>query len=327
MKLCSLIFTLVVSIYGMEYSRHHRHHGLFKNPKAFVSSLNKIDKDTINGMIATVQGLIDDGEAERARYTGVRDSAQDDYDTQEAARMAAEAAEQLAAQTLQTGVDDLALKTQDRDDANTVQLASAEVLLLAEVDAAAALDEKNIQSARIDSEAETLNQVKGLIAEISSDAGKALAEMNKGRKLLAVDYKALASADPSSIDEVIDLIDELLAAGETERATYVDAWAEADQALTDAQVDHAAKYSTWETMLGRFDRQVLDNAAFQSDLDTKVDELTAATSLSNAAKVELDSQNTHLDAEGARLDDERATCEQVIELLEELLGEEAVEEA
>lgn len=324
MKLCSLIFTLVVSIYGMEYSRHHRHHGLFKNPKAFVSSLNKIDKDTINGMITTVQGLIDDGEAERARYTGVRDSAQDDYDTKEAARVAAEAAEQLAIQTLQTGVDDLALKTQDRDDANIVQLASAEVLLNATVDEAAASDEKLIQSARIDSEAETLNQVKGLIAEIS---GKALAEMNKARKLLAVDYKALASADPSSLDDVIDLIKQLLTAGENERATYVDAWAAAAQALNDARVDHAAKYSTWETMLGRFDRQVLDNAAFQSDLDTKVAELTAATSVSNAAKVELDSQNGHLEAEGARLDDERATCEQVIDLLEELLGEEPVDEA
>lgn len=310
----------------MEYSRHHHHHGLFKNPKAFVSSLNKIDKDTINGMIETVQGLIDDGEAERARYTEIRDGAQEDYDAKETARKDAEAAQQLATQTLQTGVDDLALKTQDRDDANTVQLASAEVLLLAKVDEAAALNEKDIQSARIDSEAETLNQVRDLIATISAEAGKALAEMHKGRKLLAV-ANALASADPSSIDEVIDLINELLEAGETERATYVDAWAEANQAMNDAQLDHDAKYANWETMLGRYDRQVLDNAGFQADLDTKDAELTAATTLSNAAKEELDRQNAHLDAEGARLDDEKATCEQVIELLEELLGDESVDEA
>lgn len=306
----------------MEYSRHHHHHGLFKNPKAFVS-LNKIDKDTINGMIATVQGLIDDGEAERARYTEIRDTAQEDYDAKETARKDAEAAQQLASQTLQTGVDDLALKAQDRDNANAVQLASAEVLQNATVDEAVALNEKDIQSARIDREAETLNEVRDLIAEISAEAGKALL----GRKLLAVDYKALASADPSSIDEVIDLIDQLLEAGETERATYVDAWADANQAMNDAQADHDTKYAHWETMLGRFDRQELDNAGFQADLDTKNAELTAATTLSNDAKDELDRQNAHLDTEGTRLDDEKETCEQVIELLQELLGDEPVDEA
>lgn len=326
MKLCSLIFTLVVTIYGVEHSRHHHHHhGIFKDPKAFVSSLNKIDEDTINSMISTVKQLIADGETERAGIQAARDNAFADYTTKEDSRLAAAAAHGAAVALLDSGEADLAEKITDRDAADVTQKASKEVLNNATVDEAAALAEKDLQGARIDREAATLNEVRQLIADISAEAGKALAEINKGRNLLAVDYKALASADPTSIDEVIDLIDELLSAGETERATYVDAWAAANQALVTAQADFDADYNDFEIHVGKVDRQIIENAKFSADVDTKLKEVNTATAIRNSAFDELGRQDQHLADETIRLDSEKTTCEEIIDLLEDLLGKEPEE--
>jgi len=327
MKLCSLIFTLVVTIYGVEHSRHHHHHhGIFKDPKAFVSSLNKIDEDSINKMITTVKKVIEDGETERAGIQAVRDDALADYTTKEDARLAAAAAHGAAVALLDSGEADLAEKITDRDAADVTQKASKEVLNNATVDEAAALAEKDLQGARIDREAATLNEVRQLIADISAEAGKALAEINKGRNLLAVDYKALASADPTSIDEVIDLIDELLSAGETERATYVDAWAAANQALVNAQAVFDADYKDYEIHVGKVDRQIIENGKLSADVDTKLKEVNTASTIRNSAFDELARQDQHLADETIRLDSEKATCEEIIELLEDLLGKEPEEE-
>lgn len=326
MKLCSFIFTLVVTIYGVEYSRHHHHHGIFKDPKAFVSSLNKIDQDTINSMISTVNKLIDDGEAERATIQAHRDAAEDDYNTKEQARLDAAAAHQDATDALAAGEETLAAQIIDRDEAKVTYEDSKLALNNAKVDEAAALEEKNLQSDRIDREADTLNEVRQLIADISAEAGKALAEMNKGRNLLAVDYKALASADPSSIDEVIDLIDELLAAGETERAQYVDAWADANQKLVNAQAVFDADESAYKVEVGKVDRQIITNGELSTDLAAKLDEVNAASAIRNDAFDELGRQDKHLSDESARLDSEKASCEEIIGLLEDLLAEEPEEE-
>jgi len=326
MKLCSLIFTLVVTIYGVEYSRHHHHHGIFKDPKAFVSSLNKIDEDSINKMIDTVNKLIDDGETERGTVQAVRDAAEDDYNAKEQARLDAASAHANATTLLSQGEEVLVEQKVAQADAQATYDASLLALNNATVDEAAALEEKNLQSARIDREKATLNEVRELIADISAEAGKALAEMNKGRNLLAVDYKALASADPSSIDEVIDLIDELLSAGETERATYVDAWADANQILVAAQAAHDSDEHTLKIAIGVVDRQIITNQELAADVASKLEEVNTASLIRNEAFNELGRQDNHLFAESTRLDSEKETCEQIIELLQDLVAEEPEEE-
>merc|ERR1719273_782324 len=277
-------------------------------------------------MISTVNKLIDDGEAERATIQAHRDAAEDDYNTKEQARLDAAAAHQDATDALAAGEETLAAQIIDRDAAKVTYEDSKLALNNAKVDEAAALEEKNLQSDRIDREADTLNEVRQLIADISAEAGKALAEMNKGRNLLAVDYKALASADPSSIDQVIDLIDELLSAGETERATYVDAWADANQILVAAQTAHDSDEHILKIAIGVVDRQILTNAELAADVASKLEEVNTASLIRNEAFNELGRQDKHLFAESTRLDSEKETCEQIIELLQDLVAKEPEEE-
>merc|ERR1719150_1749512 len=277
-------------------------------------------------MISTVNKLIDDGEAERATIQAHRDAAEDDYNTKEQARLDAAAAHQAATDALAAGEETLAAQIIDRDAAKVTYEDSKLALNNAKVDEAAALEEKNLQSDRIDREADPLNEVRQLIADISAEAGKALAEMNKGRNLLAVDYKALASADPSSIDEVIDLIDELLAAGETERATYVDAWADANQKLVNAQAVYDDDEAAYKIEVGKVDRQIITNRALSQDVDARLLEVNAATDISNDAFDELGRQVKHFVEESARLDSEKESCLEIIRLLEDLLAEESEEE-
>jgi len=290
------------------------------------SSLNKIDEDTINDMIATVTKLIEDGETERATVQAARDAAEDDYNAKEQARLDAASAHANATTLLAQGQSDLSDQRVAQNAAQETYDASLLALNNAKVDEAAALEEKNLQSARIDREKATLNEVRQLIADISAEAGKALAEMNKGRNLLAVDYKALASADPSSIDEVIELIDELLSAGETERATYVDAWADANQILVNAQAAHDADEHILKIAIGVVDRQVMTNDELAADVDSKLAEVNTASLIRNEAFNELGRQDQHLFAESTRLDSERQTCEEIIDLLQDLLAEEPEEE-
>merc|ERR1719150_3403881 len=269
-------------------------------------------------MISMVNKLIDDGETERASIQANRDAAEADYNTKEQARLDAADAHREATTALADGQAALADQKLVRDAAKVTYEASKLALNNAKVDEAAALEEKNLQSDRIDREKDTLNEVRQLIADISAEAGKALAEMNKGRNLLAVDYKALASADPSSIDEVI-------AAGETERAQYVDAWADANQKLVNAQAVFDADESAYKIEVGKVDRQIITNGELSTDLAAKLDEVNAASAIRNDAFDELGRQDTQLSDESARLDSEKASCEEIIGLLEDLLAEEPEE--
>merc|ERR1719273_471863 len=124
-------------------------------------------------MIETVNKLIDDGETERATVQAARDAAEDDYNAKEQARLDAASAHANATTLLSQGEEVLVEQKVAQADAQATYDASLLALNNATVDEAAALEEKNLQSARIDREKATLNEVKKLIADISAEAEKA----------------------------------------------------------------------------------------------------------------------------------------------------------
>lgn len=311
----------------MEYSRHHNKHSLFNNPKEFVSSLNQIDQDQITKMKGMVNDLIEEGETERDILTASRDAGKDDEANKEAARLVATAAETSALEDLTAGKQQLVTYQGLEAEAGKLQAEDKVTQNDARVDMDSAQSVMDTQNIRIDSEKQTLEEVKQLIVEINEQS---LAEMKKGRNLLnIVDYKALANADPGSIQEVVDLVDELITAGETERSGYIDTWNVAVAAFNLAASAFDDSYRAWEITKGQVARQIMDNdgvdqspPSFTEVLETATAANQVASDLKNEATAELKRREDHLAAETIRLDDEKATCEDVIILLDDLLKEE-----
>jgi len=328
MKLFSLIATLFfVTISGMEHSLHH-HQSLFKNPKAFLSSLSQIDEDKINEMITMIGQLISDGEVQRQAAIDSEASAQSDTDAKTAAFEVAEGNVAAAQEALDDARAELSQFISEEEEAKNIHDAAILKKATAKTDRDAKAKTNEDQGARIDEEKGTFEEIKSLIATISAGEASDL-EIKNVRKLLNfVDYKYLVDADPQSLEAVVDLIDQLIEDGETERNGYINDFNQAESAFTDASAVADQTQIDWETAIGKVTRQEISIGG--DDETTGLEQIlsaaqaaedSAATAL-NAARAELSKQQDNLAAENARLDDEKQACEDIIDLLRGLLPQE-----
>merc|ERR1712150_290231 len=131
---------------------------------------------------------------------------------------------------------------------------------------------------------------------------------------------SLTDANPDDVREVIDLVDELIAAGEHDRsvATAARDTAQgvrdnAQTTLTDASDDHtqvAGELVAAEQEVSRLEAlEAQKRQAKEDSSDIKDNALEALTGAQN-----------HLDTETIRLNEERATLERILELLDALLS-------
>merc|ERR1719510_1817919 len=245
-------------------------------------------------MITMIGQLISDGEDQRQAAIDSEASAQTDTDGKAGALTAAQGDVAAA----QGALDDAKAKTNED------------------------------QGARIDEEKGTFEEIKSLIATISAGEASDL-EIKNVRKLLNfVDYKYLVDADPQSLEAVVDLIDQLIEDGETERNGYINDFNQAESAFTDASAVADQTQIDWETAIGKVTRQEISIGG--DDETTGLEQIlsaaqaaedSAATAL-NAARAELTKQQDNLAAENARLDDEKQAFEDIIDLLRGLLPQE-----
>merc|ERR1712228_1094172 len=184
------------------------------------------------------------------------------------------------------------------------------------------------QGARIDEEKETFEEIKSLIATISEGEESDL-EIKNVRKLLSfVDYKYLVDADPQSLEQVVDLIDQLIEDGETERNGYINDFNQAESAFTDASAEADLTQIDWETAIGKVSRQEITIGG--DDETTGLEQLLSAAhvaqdsaaSARNLARAELSKQQDNLAAENERIDGEKQALEDIIDLLRGLLPQE-----
>lgn len=131
-----------------------------------------------------------------------------------------------------------------------------------------------------------------------------------------------ADADPSAINKVIEMVNSMIDVGLAEKQKAIDdhaasviVAADAGTALAAAQKDLIFKKGELHIAT-----DIADDLGAIDDL--KNSEESAALAALNAADAAVGVSQSHLDAETARIDGEKATLEEVLEILEGLSGEE-----
>jgi hypothetical protein len=292
MKLFSLIVTLFfVTISGMEHSRHH-HHSLFNSAKTFISSstLSQIDADKINEMIELVKTIIAEGEADRQSAEDKQAAAQDDVNTKSDAHADAIAATGVVRDDLAAGESQRLTYVANRDEAKRIYDEADVVQKSALTDRDAKAKTNTEQGQRISDEKATFEQIKTYIGEITAE--EADIEIKKGRNLLSVvDYKHLLDVDPTDLSEVLDLVDQLILDGETERNGYINAFNNAETVYNDAVATANAAKTEWEITIGQVTRQEKTNDDLGLDLVAAEEAETSAADSLNDARTSLSAQD------------------------------------
>jgi len=186
---------------------------------------------------------------------------------------------------------------------------------------------------RVDEERATLEKVQGILEGIKG--GNAAIEINSGRKLLSrtarllsnhVFLAALKKADPTAVQQVIDLVVGLIDAGEDDRNFAI---GEYNDRVSEAEVA-AANLVDAEAALASRETELVDATAVRVE-KTKIAEGKTAVEVEkravrDAKKEKLDAQTEFTNREIARINAERhiydtsltmlETLKKIIELLE-----------
>lgn len=240
------------------------------DPHAFSSLMHSLSPDEVHRTAEEVRALIDIGETELQNVTEHRD---DKLEIRDAAKTDRDGAQNSLTDTLGLLGD-----ANDQVGILETELAAAKDLVTEATNSKTAADEReadelaarNVETARIDDEKKTLEDVRDLLEgllpdevpeegtedeepeegteepeEEDDDLSEALIGLtsNPRRKLLSMSrttrilsdpsfIKTLANADPEAVLEVIELINKMINAGEDDRKAAVDRW----QGAVDAAV-------------------------------------------------------------------------------------------
>jgi len=132
---------------------------------------------------------------------------------------------------------------------------------------------------------------------------------------------SLSDANPDDVMQVRDLVDDLLAAGETDRNTATTARDDAQGVADAAGTALQDATDTHTQTAGELVACEEEEARLTLLEDEKRNAKEAADAAKAAASAALAAAQDHLDSETARLDGERETLERILELLDTLLPE------
>merc|ERR1719189_2003011 len=189
-------------------------------------------------MITMIGQLISDGETQRQAAIDSEASAQSDTDGKTDALVAAQGNVATAQGALDAARDELSQFISEEEEAKNIHDAAILKKATAKTDRDAKAKTNEDQGARIDEEKGTFEEIKSLIATISAGEASDL-EIKNVRKLL----------------NVVDLIDQLIEDGETERNGYINDFNQAESAFTDASAEADLTQIDWETAIGKVSRQ------------------------------------------------------------------------
>jgi len=295
---------------------------IMRDPKQFIQSLDTINPVVVKKMITMVNQLITDGELERQGHHDRQERAQNRYDAAtEALEIATNARNDAAGKVKnQEGVVKAARSAEEsakdnRDDRKRE-------LELADSDATAKKNFRISEVKRIDAEKDLLQQIvkklETLLPGVELIEGRlTVTDYIVGRNLLSS-----SNADRDAVQRVVDKVNAMVGSGEAQRSAVTKADDEAQAALVDAQIKHSEAVKVYEAAA-----KVLATAEGELDsLEKKLDlaeiKLNDATTEFNSAKDHLGKMTQVRVQEDKRLDSERATCEEILELLNGFLTEE-----
>lgn len=280
---------------------------LFKDPHAFAATFQNADPEQIKAVIAMIDGLIDEGQAEK-------DTAIDNYETANqtwydaiANHDEAEAADWKALgqrDTSQTRVTNwenkVTVAAAAEADAEVVQNGASD-------DEDSAQADYNAGKLTHDKEQEALLGAKEVVAQMRIPA--------EGRRRLL----AMVKIDPVALENVDDIIDDLIDKSKLTLADYLAALKVAKETHETAKDSYSAAVTEHVTLQGELEEH-------KKDLVSKLARVTETDEALQAAKIALEeadaaqqAADTIRQTETTRVDEENHTLSEVRGMLVGLL--------
>jgi len=325
MKFSLFFIAILATITGLPISMH---------PKNLVASSDNADPEAIASLQEYVNTLITEGEDERARLVGLRDAAQAVLDQESADLVAAE--ENLkAAQDIHTAKEGVvAEKAADEAAKGDIRASKLAIKNQKKSVLDSATEFEATEQERLDKERTLFEKVKTLLKGVRASERRllniaaldqALAFVNAAllEKSDAVN-QALAllqttdDADPAQVDEALKLLDDLIAAGEAERQSAVDALAKAQKEYDEASAIHDDAVAVHTLAEGALEAANLELGTAKSVLTLRNNEHKAAVDDKSTATDALNAAQDHLDVQNARIDSEKLDLEMIRDLLGKL---------
>merc|ERR1719273_2210299 len=279
---------------------------LLKDPRSFIAAIANADPEVVQQLIDYANQLINEGEECRTNAIDAHNAADahaaDSLAELEAATAAHTKTEDYKAERESILADKTNLEAESKvamDDALAVQVESQEKFDEAQ-------ETMTTELARIAKEDADLKNVKVLLEDLMP----ALIQNSYGRNLLSEE-----EIDPTSLQNVIDLVASLLKQGELDAAAFTKARDDAQDVLTAAIEDHNNKKAEHTHAVGA--KQVATDILAVATHDESVAKADVAAALTkkNDADDAAAAAEAHRVSEEARIDAERADFEKVIELL------------
>jgi len=302
-------FFLTVAIVSAFSIRSYQPKHLLKDPRALVAAIANADPLVVQELVGFAQQLIADGEIARKTAIDNRNEAnaaaakaQDELD---AATSVMDSA--LAKKTEAQGI--LAEKTEAESSTRSLMDAALAVQKAAQQKFDEAQDTMETELKRIESEDGDLKNVKTLLQDLMP----ALIQGSvKSRALLSAEDE---SVDPAALQGVIDLVTDLLAEGEKEAAHFTALRDTAQNELTAAIADHDQKQTDHTHALGAKSVATDHLNEFTEEHNIAVAAHDKAVAKKEDADFNAMSKEDIRFSEEARIDNERADFEKVIQLL------------
>jgi len=290
---------------------------LLKDPRSFIAAIANADPEVVQKLVDYANQLIEEGEQCRTNAINARDAAN---------THAAESATELTAATAAHAKTEAHKADRQNILADKTNLEAETRVAMndawaVQVESQGKFDEAQAtmttELARIAKEDADLKNVKVLLEDLMP----ALIQNSYGRNLLSEE-----EIDPTSLQNVIDLVASLLKQGELDAAAFTKARDDAQDVLTAAIEDHDNKKAEHTHAVGakQVATDLLGVATHEEAVAKDVE--AAALTKKNDADDFAAAAEAHRDAEEARIDHERADFEKVIELLGTLGDKEGGEE-
>merc|ERR1719461_55717 len=272
---------------------------LMQNPEQFIQSIK-------------------DGEDERQGHIDRHVAAQARYNSADSAHKLATDERNTAAGNVKTQEGVVAKHSSDEKAAKDTRDEKARVLEAATSDEAKKASFRVREERRIDAEKALLEQIVEklltLIPGVNLIEGQlVVTDYIVGRNLLSD-----SNAERDSVQKVVDKVNSMVSRGETQRKAAIDADEAAKEALRVATDDH-------KDAVQKYDSAAQTLAASESLLAQLKSELSVKENLLGAAKSELDDATSDLankkeirEREEKRINSEKATMEEILEILDGL---------
>jgi len=286
-----------------------------------LQNLVSTEGASVQQILDLIEQLRKDNSETVTKVTDSNEEAESDLAAAKKALAEAIEAEELALGKHEDATKILKDLIEKEDEARTVEKDAKTKLDIAQRasdEADAFLASENI---RIDEEKKTCEEIIVLLTRLSASATKEfISEMaqNNRRLLSIIDLAELAGADPAAVKEVENMINQLIAEGETDRANVKAAAELAASQLVDAKAVHKEKLEAFNWASGERviqDERVanLEGVATRATATTKKAQLTH-----DAADIHQKSTQAAYDFETKRVAGEEKVFVEVEQLLSTL---------